>query len=553
MRRHLFRFNVIAFAFLLHSAGAQAGEYALVIGRQAINLTGSAVDTLTVNGQFPAPELRFKQGEDVVIHVTNTLNENTSMHWHGILLPGAMDGVAGLNGYREIKPKERFTYRFTVRQAGTYWYHSHSGTQEQAGLYGPLVIEPSQPDYVQAPRDYVVMLSDFTSENSDEILRHLKVDSSYYNRGRRTVGTFFRDVGANGFFSTVRDRLDWGDMRMDPTDLADVTGYHFLVNGKSAQQNWTGLFTPGERVRLRFINASAMSYFDVRIPGMKMIVVQADGQSVEPVPVDEFRIAVAETYDVIVTPKDDKAYTIFAEPIDRSGYALATLAPRAGMSGEMPTRRPRTVLSMSDMGMSMGEDMSMAHGGMGHAPEGGGHDMSAMEHDQALAPSTKAPAEERPRGWANASTPVGMKALKYSDLRSYEPQPDVREAEREIVVRLGGNMERYIWTINGAKGEDARPLSLRYGERVKLTFVNESMMAHPMHLHGMFVQLVNGQPANRLPNKHIVSVAPGASYSVMLTANEPGEWAFHCHLLYHMASGMMTKVVVARLSDGGAK
>ena len=543
------------FAVLAWLASAHAGEYRLTIDRQSVNVTGKPVQSLTINGQVPGPTLRFKEGEDVTIHVTNRLREDTSVHWHGLLLPGQMDGVPGLNGYPGIKPGQTYTYRFKIRQAGTYWYHSHSGTQEQAGLYGALVIDPATPDVVQAARDYVVVLSDFTSEDSDEILRNLKNDAGYYNYGKRTLGDFFDDARRDGFWGALRDRLDWGDMRMDPTDLSDVSGYTFLVNGKSPAQNWSGLFTPGERVRLRFVNASAMSYFDVRIPGLKMIVIQADGQNIQPVPVDEFRIAVAETYDVIVVPQD-MAYTIMAEPIDRSGYARGTLAPREGMSAPIPQLRPRTVLNMSDMGMAhgMGDMKGMDHGsgdmkGMDH----GGGDMQGMDHggmsgmDHGAKP--KQPSGP-PRGWADAGTPPGMKALRYADLKSLVPQKDTRPAAREIVVRLGGNMERYIWTLNGRKASEADPIELQYGERVKLTFVNESMMAHPMHLHGMFVQLVNGQPADRLPNKHVVNVAPGSSYSVMLTADEPGEWAFHCHLLYHMNSGMVTKVVVARMSAG---
>lgn len=524
---------------------ALGAEVRLTVERKDVMVTGRPVSAITFNGQLPGPTLRFREGEDVTIHVTNKLNEDTSVHWHGLLLPGMMDGVPGLNGYPGIKPGETFTYRFKVRQAGTYWYHSHSGAQEQAGLYGALILDPREPEVVKTEREHVVVLSDFSQEDPEEILRNLKNDHSYYNRGRRTIGDFLRDARRNGLRATVRDRLEWGEMRMDPTDMSDVSGYTFLVNGQSPSSNWTGLFKAGERVRLRFINASAMSYFDVRIPGLKMIVVQADGQDVEPVPVDEFRIAVAETYDVVVTPREDKAYTIFAEPIDRSGYARATLAPREGMAGDMPDRRPRTTLTMADMGMAHGD-----HGGHGdhgaaaeQAPSAGqgGH---GGHGDQTAPP----PREGPPRGWADASTPAGMRALKYSDLRSFAPQKDLREPTREIVVRLGGSMERYIWTLNGAKAEHASPIELKYGERVKITFVNDSMMAHPMHLHGMFVQLVNGQPGERLPNKHIVSVAPGQSYSALLTADEPGEWAFHCHLLYHMAAGMMTKVVVARMS-----
>jgi CopA family copper-resistance protein len=546
------------FVVLASLASAHAGEYRLTIDRQPVNVTGKPVQSLTINGQVPGPTLRFKEGEDVTIHVTNRLREDTSVHWHGLLLPGQMDGVPGLNGYPGIKPGQTYTYRFKIRQAGTYWYHSHSGTQEQAGLYGALVIDPAAPDVVQAARDYVVVLSDFTSEDSNEVLRNLKNDAGYYNYGKRTLGDFFDDARRDGFWGALRDRLDWGDMRMDPTDLSDVSGYTFLVNGKSPAQNWSGLFTPGERVRLRFINASAMSYFDVRIPGLKMIVIQADGQNVQPVPVDEFRIAVAETYDVIVVPQD-MAYTIMAEPIDRSGYARGTLAPREGMSAPVPTLRPRTVLSMSDMGMAHGMGDMKGMDGMKDMDHGGMSDMKGMDHGAGGMSGTdhggkpEQPSSGPPRGWADAGTPPGMKALRYADLKSLTPQKDTRPAAREIVVRLGGNMERYIWTLNGRKASEADPIELRYGERVKLTFVNESMMAHPMHLHGMFVQLVNGQPADRLPNKHVVNVAPGSSYSVMLTADEPGEWAFHCHLLYHMNSGMMTKVVVARMSAGVAR
>ena len=527
----------------LFGAAAWAGEYQLTIERKDVNLTGRPVSSITVNGQVPGPTLRFREGEDVTIRVTNRLNEDASVHWHGILLPGQMDGVPGLNGYPGIKPGQTFTYNFRIRQAGTYWYHSHSNLQEQAGLYGALIIDPATPDPVVTARDYTIVLSDFTEENPNEILRNLKNDHSYYNRGRRTIGDFFSDARRDGLGAALSDRMHWGEMRMDPTDMSDVSGYTFLVNGKTAADNWTGLFQPGERVRLRFINASSMSYFDVRIPGLKMIVVQADGQNVEPVPVDEFRIAVAETYDVVVAPKEDKAYTIFAEPIDRSGFARATLAPRAGMQGEMPERRPRTLLTMDDMGMAMGEHSGqMPTAGHGH---GGGHDHASMDHGNHDMAMPESPA---PSGWANAGTPKGMRALSYADLRSLTPQKDLREPSREIVVKLGGSMERYIWTLNGAKPGHAAPLELKFGERVKLTFVNESMMAHPMHLHGMFVQLVNGQPGERLPNKHVVNVPPGGSYSALLTADEPGEWAFHCHLLYHMTTGMMTKVVVARMS-----
>ncbi len=522
------------------STQARADEYSLTIARKTVNITGHPVEKLAINGTIPGPTLHFREGEDVTVHVTNKLDEPTSIHWHGFLIDAAMDGVPGFNGFPGIMPGETFTYRFKVRQNGTYWYHSHSQFQEQDGLYGGIVIAPKTPDSIKASRDYVVVLSDFTDERGRDIMGHLKMMSDYYNYARRTVGDFFDDAKTQGFGKAWENMSMWGEMRMSPTDLSDVSNYTFLINGKTPDQNWTGIFKPNEKVRLRFINASAMSIYDVRIPGLKMQVVSADGQNVEPVPIDEFRFGVAETYDVIVSPKEDKAYTIAAEPIDRTGFAIGTLAPREGMKGEIPKQRPRALLTMTDMGMMhMGHDMEgmdpskMNHGmPVDHATMD--HNMSGMSMDMQS-------------GWSKAGTPEGDKALAYSDLRYRGIQKDIRPPERTIEVRLGGNMERYIWTMNGKRYQDSGPMHLRYGERVRLKFVNETMMAHPMHLHGMFVQLENGQPAEKLPNKHTVIVPPGQSYSVLLTADEPGEWAFHCHLLYHMAAGMMTKVVVAKL------
>lgn len=513
---------VLLFAIL--PSWAQAGEYSLTIAREPVNITGTTVRKITVNGTIPGPTLRFREGEEAVIHVTNNMKEDTSVHWHGLLLPGEMDGVPGFNGFPGIKPGETFTYRFKIRQSGTYWYHAHSMGQEQDGHYGSIVIEPKGKDPVKADRDYVVLLSDFTDEESGSIMANLKMSSEYYQYARRTVGDFFTEAKEKGFGKAWENAKMWNDMRMLPTDLSDVTGYTFLMNGKTPEQNWTGIFKPGERVRLRFINASAMSFYDVRIPGLKMQVVSADGQNVEPVPVDEFRFGVAETYDVIVTPKEDKAYTVAAEPIDRTGFALGTLAPREGMKGAVPEQRSRALLTMADMG---------------------GMDHSKMDH-------SKMDMAQMRSGWAKTGTPKGDKALSYSDLRYLGTQKDTRQPEREILVRLGGNMERYIWTINGKKYADSGPINLKYGERVRLKFVNDTMMAHPMHLHGMFVQLENGQLAEKLPNKHTVIVPPGKSYSVLLTADEPGEWAFHCHLLYHMMAGMMNKVVVAKLDPAVA-
>ena len=513
---------------------AITSEYRLTIERQPVNITGNMAEKITINGSIPGPTLRFREGDDAIIYVTNKMKKDTSVHWHGILLPDSMDGAPGFGGFDGIKPGETFTYRFKIRQDGTYWYHAHSGGQEQDGLYGSIIISPSGEDPVRADREYVILLSDYTDEDAADIMSNLKKSAEYYQYNRRTVGDFFADVRKKGFSKAWGDAKMWGRMRMLPTDLSDVSGYTFLVNGKTPDQNWTGLFKRGESVRLRFINASAMSLFDVRIPGLKLTVVAADGQNVEPLKVDEFRFGIAETYDVIVTPEEEKAYTIVAEPIDRTGFALATLAPREGMRGEIPAQRPRALLTIADMGMSHQGDQKegMDHSSMGHSMPMSGAD----DYDTGVPGS----------GWAKTGAPSGTRVLAYKDLRYLGIQKDARPPEREIEIRLGGNMDRYIWTINGKKYSESVPIYLKYGERVRLKFVNETMMAHPMHLHGMFVQLENGQPSEKQPNKHVVIVAPGDTYSALLTANEAGEWAFHCHMIYHMKSGMMTKVVVAK-------
>ncbi|HCA5052712.1 TPA: copper resistance system multicopper oxidase [Acinetobacter baumannii] len=585
-------------------------EYHLNINEQQVNVTGKPLKRITVNGKFTAPLLEFEEGDEAVIHVHNQLkNQDTSLHWHGLLLPGLMDGVPGFNNFKGIAPNGDFVYRFKVRQNGTYWYHAHSKGQEQDGLYGPLVIYPKGKIPVAAhektDRDYVVMLSDFHNSSSDSIMKNLKKSAEYYQNRRETVSDVLKQVKTQGLKATWQDRSMWNQMRMLKTDMSDVTGYTFLVNGKTPQQNWTSNFKAGDKVRLRFINASAMSFFDVRIPNLKMTVVSADGQPVKPVAIDEFRIGTAETYDVIVEPKQPN-YQIEAESIDRSGFAIGTLHnenTQAVGPVQMPTPRPRALLTMDDMGMSHGggsnehaghqmnmqHDMSampemkketsqanhdhtmmkmdhdmknMSSDGHDHSMMHMKHDMQAMsssEHDHTMmnmnhempAQSENKPKKDEPvYGWANASTPAGMKALQYSDLQSLTPQPDTRAPERELVIRLGGNMERYIWTINGKKFSDTTPLQVKYGERIRLKFVNDSMMAHPMHLHGMFMQLENGQQAENLPNKHTIIVPPGKTVTALLTADALGEWAIHCHLLYHMSAGMMNKLIVAQVNDG---
>jgi FtsP/CotA-like multicopper oxidase with cupredoxin domain len=516
------------------AAPALAGNYQLAVSTAKVEIGGRVVEKMTINGGVPGPTLRLGEGEDATITVTNNTGETTSVHWHGLMLPGIMDGAPGFNGFMGIAPGASYTYTFKIRQSGTYWYHSHSGTQDQSVL-GAIVIDPVKPSPFRADRDYVVLLGDATPEDSDRVLRNLKADSGYYNYRKRTLLDFFADVGEMGIGAAVQDRLDWGAMRMDPTDLADVTGYSFLVNGKAPDGNETFIFRKGERIRLRLINGSAMTLFDVRIPGLKMTVVAADGNDVHPVPVDEIRMGVAERYDVFVEPKEDMPYTLFAESIDRTGYARATLATAEGKEGPIPKRRPRALLSMDDMGTAhAGHDMgnmdsgAMDHSAMGHAAAGNAKDEKV--------------AEIRPVGWASGFPP-DAKVLAYSDLRSLRAREDNSDPTRTIEMRLTGNMERYVWTLNGEKFGAAPPVRVRYGERVRIAFTNETMMAHPMHLHGMFFELENGT-GNRRPLKDTVIVPPGQSVSVVLTAREVGAWPLHCHLLYHMASGMMTTFVV---------
>ncbi|MDH0293339.1 copper resistance system multicopper oxidase [Pseudomonas sp. GD04087] len=538
-------------ALLLAPWVAQAGVYDLTIGEGELKLSDGARKALTVNGQTPAPELRFKEGEDVELRVTNTLDRDTSLHWHGLILPYTQDGVPGIS-FPGIKPGETFTYRFTVKQSGTYWYHAHSDFQEIEGLYGPLVIEPKAREPYRYDREYTLLLADWHDTKPETVFANLKKQSDYYNRNQRTLGDFIADSSANGLMATLRDRLDWGGMRMTPTDIADIAGFRFLVNGQDSTQNWTGLFKPGERVRLRIINGSGMSYFDLRIPGLKMTVVQADGNDVQPVTVDELRIAVAETYDVIVQPQEDRAYTFFAEAMDRSGYARATLTPRAGLVAAVPALRERPLLTMADMGMShegmdhggmaMGASKDSGMAGMDHSGMAGmDHaQMAGMDHSAMAAPkSDYAPGS----GLTPQPAEPGNRLLVYADLKAMRPYADYRAPDRSIEFRLTGNMERYFWSIDGKKYSEAEPIRLTYGERVRIRFVNDTMMTHPMHLHGMWMQLDKGNGRFN-PLKHVVSVAPGSTLEVDVPADALGEWAFHCHLIYHMAAGMMRKVIV---------
>lgn len=539
----------------MHHAPAAAGpgvlsgdDIRLTVGHAPITIDGRTGHAVAINGTVPGPLIRLKEGQTVRLHVTNALTEDTSIHWHGLLVPFQMDGVPGVS-FPGIKPGETFTYEFPVKQAGTYWYHSHSGLQELIGQYGPMVIEPARPDPVAFDREHVVVLSDYSFMHPHVLIQRLKQQAGHFNRQKQTVAGLLA-----GKDQPLKDRTHWARMRMDPTDVLDVTGstYRYLINGHGPQDNWTALFSPGERVRLRFVNAAAMTLFNVRIPGLAMTMVAADGIDVRPVEVDELQIANAETYDVIVRPREDRAYTLVAEAADRSGMGRATLAPRAGMSAAVPPLRERPLLTMKDMGM----DMS----GGGHA----GHDMGGtapIDHAMAMRDPRNAPQVPLNPGVQMISPmPVDRvgdrgtgledaphRVLVYTDLAALEPNPDQRPPSRTMEIRLTGNMERFMWSFDGqpfAGGREAYPF--RTNERVRVDLVNDTMMNHPIHLHGHFMELVNGQ-GERQPRKHTINVMPGGKASFDLTADAPGDWAFHCHMLLHMHAGMFNVVTVRPL------
>lgn len=533
-------------------------EFDLTIGSLPVNFTGSARVATAINNSIPAPTLRWKEGSTVTIRVTNRLAETTSIHWHGILLPYQMDGVPHIS-FAGIPPGATFTYRFKVQQSGTYWYHSHSGFQEQTGMYGAIIIDPAGADQITAPNDYandyVVLLSDWTDDDPMNVLANLKKQSDYYNYGRPTVGGFLADVSEEGLAQALVKRGMWNQMRMSPTDFSDIsaTTYTYLMNGTTPAGNWTGLFRPGERIRLRFINGGTASFFDVRIPGLKLVVVAADGQAVEPATVDEFRFGPGETYDVVVVPDRDAAYTIFAQSMDRSGYARGTLAPRAGMAADVPTVDSMVWLEMQDM---MGAMPSSEMAGMsGH--EMHGMQVGAMNHGAAPVRVRHASTEYGPNVDAHVDTPRvnlddpgaglrnnGRRVLTYADLHTIGGSLDKRDPDREIELHLTGSMERYLWSIDGLEYGKSTPIHFHHGERLRIVMVNDTMMAHPFHLHGMWSELENSAGQFQV-RKHTINVQPAQRVTYSITADAEGRWAYHCHLLYHMAAGMFRQVVVA--------
>jgi len=576
----------------------KGNQFDLSIGYQKVNFTGRERTATTVNGSLPAPVLRWKEGERVTLRVKNNLAHDSSIHWHGMILPSNMDGVPGLS-FDGIKPGDTYEYQFDVNQSGTYWYHSHSGFQEQTGVYGAIVIDPKNSDPVDYDRDHVVVLSDWTDEVPERIYAKLKKRSHYYNFRERTVGDLARDIKEKGVKATWRDRQMWNNMRMSESDIADVTGYTytFLMNGMTPEDGWRALFNKGESVRLRFVNAAAMTIFDVRIPGLKMTVVASDGQNIEPVSVDEFRIGVAETYDVVVEPSTENAYTIFAQSIDRSGYTRGVLTPDPRWDAEIPPMDYVPTLVHRDMGMAHGghsQDVNAhsvdhsqhaamnhtidhsRHGGMDHSQMHSGTspiDHSKMDHSMnhgglqlgkagfgtnseiehaktEYGPHVDMRAEMMQNGINDPGIGLrdhqqryGRKVLTYADIRNLTPNLDTREPEREIQLHLTGNMNRYMWSMNGIKFADAEPLQLKYGERVRIVLVNDTMMTHPVHLHGVWTEVETNEP-NYIPRKHTVMVHPGSSISYLVTADAKGKWAYHCHLLYHMP-GMMREVWIS--------
>jgi CopA family copper-resistance protein len=599
-----------ATAALAPPSTLRGDEFELVVGEAAANFTGRDSVATVVNGSLPAPLLRWREGDTVTLRVRNELDADTSIHWHGILLPFDMDGVPGVS-FHGIRPGETFTYRFDVRQSGTYWYHAHSGFQEQQGLYGPLIIEPRAAEPFSYDREHVVLLSDWTDRDPLDLYRLLKRQPGYFNYNDRTLGKFVRDSKREGFKATLRERLEWGRMRMKPSDLADVggSGYTFLMNGVTPAGNWTGLFSRGERVRLRFINGSAMSIFDVRIPGLAMTVVAADGQPVQPVTVEEFRLSAAETLDVLVEPQAAESYTIFAQSMDRAGFARGTLALRDGATAPVPELDALAYLSMADMGHAghgaapaaaaehaehgavAPEAPSAEHAGhaMPAAPSAAEHadhgapaaPAPAAEHADHAAPAASAPASEHAQHAASAAPQAhpasesgnpavdmqaaapaprlddpgvglrnnGRRVLTYADLKSAFPDPDGRAPERTIELHLTGHMERFLWSFDGIPFSGAEPLKLRYGERVRIVLVNDTMMEHPIHLHGMWSDLEN-EAGEFQVRKHTISMPAGTKRSFRVTADAPGPWAFHCHLLFHMEAGMFRIVQVSNAEEG---
>jgi CopA family copper-resistance protein len=541
----------------------------LEIAESMVNFTGVTRMATTINNSIPAPTLRLREGDEVTIKVTNRLSVPSSIHWHGIILPFQMDGVPGLS-FKGIMPGETFTYHFKLQQSGTYWYHSHSGFQEMTGMYGALIIEPRETETIVADREYVVQLSDWTDEMPMDVFRKLKVQGDYYNFNQPTIQNFTNDIKQKGLDKALNSRKMWNQMRMSPTDLADLSDatMTYLLNGSNPASNWRGLFKAGERVRLRFINGSGNTFFDVRIPELQMSVVQADGQNVKPVRVDEFRFGPGETYDVLIEPKAE-AYTLFAQSINRSGYARGTLAINQQVTASVPAVDPVEWLTMTDMMGNMNHagdsGMKMGSGKMDHSKmKHGGMSMDHQQHNMGKNPLARASSEVRhakteygpsvdmrvdmPR--TNLDDPGiglrnnGRKVLTLADLHSVDGVLRQQAPNSEIELHLTGNMERYSWSIDGLEFGKSTPVHMKHNQRVRVILQNDTMMTHPMHLHGMWSDLENEQGQVQV-RRHTIPVQPAQRISFLTTPHDVGRWAWHCHLLFHMDAGMFREVIVS--------
>jgi len=506
-------------------------EFDLYVSKKLVTVNGKSSMATLINDSLPAPTLKMREGETVTIRVHNQMNESTSIHWHGLLVPFEMDGVPGIS-FDGIPANSTFTYTFKLKQSGTYWYHSHSGFQEQTGMLGAIVIEPKGRERHPVAEDHVIVLSDWTHRDPHNLLKLLKQRADFDNYHLPDFKKLLSDIAATDLEAAYDKRKMWNQMRMMPTDFTDLSGektFTYLMNGKTTAANWTQLVKAKQPVKLRFINASAQTIFDVRIPGLKMTVVATDGIDVAPVDVDDFRIGVAETYDVIVTPTQD-AHTIFAQNIDRSGYVATTLATKKGARAAIPAMDQIEWLTMADMMGVMGDKGYKAK----HAK---------TEYDFKSDMRVDSPRMNLDDPGINLRN-INRDVLNYSQLRSIDEAifAEQRKPTREIELHLTGNMERYIWALDGVMFKDATPVNIKPNERVRITLVNDTMMNHPMHLHGMWSDLRTPSGDFQV-RKHTIVVQPAQKISFDVTG-EFGRWAWHCHLLYHMEAGMFREVAV---------
>ena len=483
-------------------------EYAFDIDAITVRYSGQPVQALAVGGQIPAPTIEATVGDTLRVTFHNKLEEDSSVHWHGVLLPHDQDGVPWLNT-QPIGPGASFTYEYKVRHAGTYWYHSHSGLQEQRGIYGALVFHPRRPT-LAAERDYVVVFSDWTDENPEQVLRNLKKDGDYYARQKDSVQSWDEALAQGR--EAVNNRLRGAWIRMGTMDLSDV-GYNLFLSNGSREPTLAA--EAGERARLRLINASASSYLNVEFAGGPMTLIAADGIDVEPQKVKRLRMAVAETYDVLVHIPERRAYALRATSEDGTGHSDAFIG-----AGE---RMPAPDLPKPNLYL-------MSHGGHGSHGAGGPGDERSEHHHHRM--------DHAAHGAGGPRDEIIEYLTDYSPLRAKTSTALPAGAPvRKVHLKLTGNMERYIWSFNNKPLSQANSLLIRKGENVRFILDNETMMNHPLHLHGHFFRVLNGQ-GDYSPLKHTVNVAALSRTVIEFQANEEKDWFFHCHNLYHMRAGM---------------